>query len=266
MAKPGSIRIGVGGWTYEPWRGVFYPDKHPQKDELAYASRALTSIEINGTYYGAQKPETFAKWREETPEGFVFSVKAPRYATNRKVLADASATIERFFAGGIMELREKLGPTLWQFMPTKRFDPADLESFLKLLPESRDGQALRHAVEVRHDSFRTPNFVDLAHEYGVAIVSAFDSEYPLIADITAPFVYTRVMGTKEGEPLGYPAPTLQIWAERAQSWAKGEMPKGLEPIGAAAAKAARRDVYFYVISGHKESNPAAARAMLQLVA
>jgi len=263
MAKPGQIRIGIGGWTFEPWRGPFYPDKHPHKDELAYASSKLTSIEINGTYYGAQKPETFAKWREETPEGFIFSVKAPRYATNRKVLAESGQSIERFFAGGVMALKEKLGPILWQFMPTKRFDASDFEAFLNLLPESHDGQTLRHAVEVRHDSFSTPDFVELAHEYGVAIVAAFDSEYPLIPDITAPFVYARVMGTKEDEPLGYSAADLKLWADRAQRWAKGEVPKEPAPVGKPAAKAARRDVFVYVISGHKVSNPAAAMALIE---
>ncbi|MBR0656587.1 DUF72 domain-containing protein [Plastoroseomonas arctica] len=265
MAKPGNIRIGVGGWTYEPWRGAFYPDKHPHKDELAYASRKLSSIEINGTYYGSQKPETFAKWREETPKDFVFSVKAPRYATNRKVLAEAGDTIERFLGGGVMELKEKLGPINWQFMPTKRFDPDDFGAFLKLLPSSRNGQALRHVVEVRHESFRAPEFIELAREHGVAIVADFDGEYPLIADLTAPFVYARLLGTKEGEPTGYPAATLKLWAERARSWAKGELPKGLERVGKPAAKAAGRDIYVYVISGHKVSNPAAAMALIELM-
>jgi uncharacterized protein YecE (DUF72 family) len=146
----GIIRAGIGGWTYEPWRGVFYPEKHPQKRELEYASRRLSSIEINGTYYGAQKPESFAKWFEETPDDFVFSLKAPRYATNRNVLADAGETIERFFSGGVLELKHKLGAINWQFMPTKKFDPEDFEAFLKLLPKEAGGFSLRHAVEVRH--------------------------------------------------------------------------------------------------------------------
>src|SRR6202790_3873172 len=197
MARPvtGAIRIGIGGWTYEPWRGPVYPDKFPQKRELEYASRKLTSIEINGTFYGSQKPETFAKWRDETPDGFVFSLKAPRFATNRRVLADAGETIERFFTGGVMELKDKLGPINWQFMGTKKFDPADFEGFLKLLPKQVGGQAIRHVVEVRHESFRSPDFVALLREHGVAVVFAGDSQYPQIADITAPFVYVRVMGT-----------------------------------------------------------------------
>ena len=197
----GTIRIGVGGWTYEPWRGTFYPDKLPRKRELEYAASKLTSIEVNGTYYGSQKPETFARWRDETPDGFVFSLKAPRFATNRRVLADAGETIERFFTGGVMELKHKLGPINWQFMPTKKFDPADFEGFLRLLPKQVDGQTIRHVVEVRHDSFRSPDFIAMVREHGVAIVLAADSRYPQIADITAPFVYARIMGTRETEPL-----------------------------------------------------------------
>ena len=169
---PGRIRIGVGGWTYEPWRGTFYPGDLPQKRELEYASRQLTSIEINGTYYGSQKPATFAKWRDETPDDFVFSVKAPRYAMNRNVLAEAGGTIERFLAGGVMELKDKLGAINWQFLPTKQFEPADFEAFLKLLPPEAAGRALRHVVEVRHDSFLTPDFVALVNTYGVGVVIA----------------------------------------------------------------------------------------------
>ncbi len=198
------IRVGVGGWTYEPWRGSFYPDGLPHKRELEYASRNLTSIEINGTYYGSQKPESFAKWHDETPDGFVFAVKGPRFATNRRVLAEAGASIERFFASGVMELKHKLGPINWQFMATKKFDPVDFEGFLKLLPRSVEGKAIRHAVEVRHDSFRSPEFIALAREYGIAVVIAGDCDFPQIADITAPFVYTRIMGTCEAEQKGYP--------------------------------------------------------------
>ena len=156
-----NIYIGVGGWTFEPWRANFYPEGLAQKKELEYASRQLTSIEINGTYYGSQKPESFARWREETPEGFVFSVKGSRFTTNRRVLAEAGSSIERFFASGVMELKEKLGPINFQFLPTKRFDPADFEAFLKLLPKSVEGRDIRHVVEVRHESFRVPEFVEL---------------------------------------------------------------------------------------------------------
>jgi uncharacterized protein YecE (DUF72 family) len=170
-AKP-RIRIGIGGWTYEPWRGTFYPAGLTQKRELEYASRRLTSIEINGTYYGSQKSESFAKWHDETPDDFVFALKGPRFTTNRRVLSEAGESIDRFFAGGVMELKEKLGPINWQFMPTKTFDPADFEGFLKRLPKRVEGRAIRHAVEVRHESFRTAEFVALARDHGVAIVIA----------------------------------------------------------------------------------------------
>jgi uncharacterized protein YecE (DUF72 family) len=216
MRAAGKIRIGIGGWSYEPWRGTFYPDKLPQKRELDYASRRLTSIEINATYYRAQKPDTFAKWRDETPDDFVFSLKAPRFATNRRALAEAGASIDRFFASGVMELGRKLGPINWQFMPTKTFDPVDFAAFLALLPQSIDGVALRHVVEPRHDSFRTPDFLTLARRFRVAIVVAGDSAYPQIADPTASFVYARIMGSRESEALGYSEADLDIRAERAK--------------------------------------------------
>jgi uncharacterized protein YecE (DUF72 family) len=257
------IRIGVGGWTYEPWRGAFYPDGLAQKRELEFASRKLTSIEVNGTYYGSQKPETFAKWHDETPDDFVFSLKAPRFATNRRVLADAEQSIERFFSGGVLELRDKLGPINWQFMPTKKFDAEDFGRFLKLLPASVEGRAIRHAVEVRHDSFRTPDFVALARDHGVAIVLAGDADYPLIADVTAPFVYARIMGTSEVDPAGYSDEALDLWTQRTRAWASGEPPDGLETVGASPADKAGRDVFLYVISGFKVRNPAAAMAMIE---
>jgi uncharacterized protein YecE (DUF72 family) len=262
----GKIRIGVGGWTYEPWRGAFYPDKHPQKSELEYASRQLTSIEINGTYYGSQKPESFAKWHDETPEDFVFSLKAPRFATNRKILAEAGDSIERFFKSGVTELKDKLGPINWQFMATKKFDPVDFEAFLKLLPASVAGHELRHAVEVRHESFRVPEFIAMARAHGVAIVIAGDSEYPQIADPTAGFVYARIMGTEESEALGYSGRDLDLWAARAKAWASGETVEGLAGIEPNSALGVPRDVYLYVISGHKVRNPAAAMALIERAA
>jgi uncharacterized protein YecE (DUF72 family) len=240
-----DIRIGVGGWTFEPWRGPFYPEKLPQKRELEFASGKLTSIEINGTYYGSQKPASFAKWHDETPDDFVFALKGPRFTTNRRVLAEAGPSIERFFASGVMELRDKLGPINWQFIPTKKFDPDDFAAFLTLLPKTVDGRPVRHAVEVRHESFRTPDFTALASDHGVAIVIAGDSEYPHITDLTAPFVYARIMGTTETEPNGYPDADLAKWAKQARDWAK------------------TRDVFLYVISGFKQRNPAAAIALLE---
>ncbi|QFQ89546.1 DUF72 domain-containing protein (plasmid) [Paracoccus kondratievae] len=258
----GSIRIGIGGWTYEPWRGSFYPESLPQRRELEHASRSLTSIEINGTYYGSQKPDSFRKWHDETPEGFVFSLKAPRYATNRKVLAGAEETISRFFSSGVMLLGDKLGPINWQFMATKKFEPEDFEAFLKLLPSSIDGRTLRHVVEVRHESFRTPEFPGLLRRYGVAAVVAADGPYPQIADPTAPFVYARIMGTTEDQPLGYDPALLDLWADRVRTWAAGGLPEGLDYVGPSAALGPR-DVYLYVISGHKARNPQAAMALIQ---
>jgi uncharacterized protein YecE (DUF72 family) len=264
-SKTGTIRIGVGGWTYEPWRGAFYPEGLPQKRELEYASRRLTSIEINGTYYGSQKPESFAKWHDETPDDFVFSLKAPRFATNRRILAESGDSIERFFASGVMELKDKLGPINWQFMETKKFDAVDFQAFLKFLPKSVEGRAIRHVVEVRHDSFRAPEFVHMARDHGVAVVIAGDSHFPQIADPTAPFVYARVMGATEKPKLGYAPKALDVWADRAKSWAAGEAPKGLDYVGEIGA-APPRDVYLYFISGHKEQNPAAAMALIKRLA
>ena len=264
-AAGGKIRIGVGGWTFEPWRGAFYPEGLTQKRELEYASSKLTTIEINGTYYGSQKPESFARWRDETPDDFVFSVKATRYATNRRILAEAGPTIERFFRSGVTELKSKLGPVNWQFATTKRFDPDDFGAFLKLLPKSVDGLAIRHAVEVRHDSFKTPEFVALARAHGVAVVIAGDSDYPQIADVTAPFVYARIMGTTEAEAAGYSVAALDLWATRAKTWAAGGSPADHDALAPAMGGNAGRDVFLYVISGYKEKNPAAAMALIERV-
>lgn len=258
----GSIRIGVGGWTFEPWRGTFYPDKLPQKRELEYASSKLTSIEINGTFYGSQKPESFVKWRDETPDDFVFSVKAPRFATNRKILSEAGSSVDRFFASGVMLLGDKLGPVNWQFAPTKAFDAADFEGFLKLLPKEVEGRPLRHVVEVRHDSFRHPDFVALTRLYGVGIVLAVDSKYVQIADRTAPFVYARIMGAAEAEPLGYSASALDLWAEHALALASGTLPEKLETVAPPEKKEVATDVYLYFISGDKVRNPGAAMALI----
>ena len=260
-AAAGKIHIGIGGWVFEPWRGVFYPDGLPQKRELEYAASKLTSIEINGTYYGSQKPESFAKWREETPDDFVFALKGSRFCTNRRVLAEAGPSVEKFLTSGLTELRHKLGPINWQFMPTKQFDPVDFEAFLKLLPKELDGVALRHAVEVRHDSFRSPDFVALLRAYGVAAITSADADYTQIADVTAPFVYARIMGTKEAEPKGYGEAGLDRWTKAAQTWAKGGVPEGLETVGP-AAKVEKRDVFLYVISGDKVRNPAAAMELI----
>jgi uncharacterized protein YecE (DUF72 family) len=261
--KAGQIRIGIGGWTFEPWRGRFYPEGLVQKRELEYASRKLTTIEINGTFYGSQKPATFIKWHDETPDDFVFSLKAPRFATNRRVLAEAGESVERFLASGVLELKNKLGPINWQLAPTKQFDADDIEAFLNLLPHKVDGREIRHALEVRHESFRDEAFVALARKHGVAIVMAGDSKYPQIADVTAKFVYARIMGTTEQVEQGYDDKTLDLWTKRARDWAAGGTPKGLETVGQPAAATTPRDVYLYVISGFKTHNPAAGIAMIE---
>jgi len=255
--KPGRIRVGVGGWSFGPWRGAFYPKGLPHGRELEYMSRKLTSIEIDSTYYGSKTPESFARWRDEAPDDFVFSVKGPRFATNRRVLAEAGEAIERFFKTGVTELEAKLGPVNWQFAATKKFNPDDFRAFLALLPRSVDGLAIRHAVEVRNESFRTPEFVALARAHSVAVVVAGDSEFPMIADPTAPFVYARIMGTSETEEHGYSGDALDAWGTRAKAWASGGTPKD-SPLLAPLAKAPGRDVFLYVIAGFKPKNPAAA--------
>jgi uncharacterized protein YecE (DUF72 family) len=265
-AAAGTIRIGVGGWTYEPWRGTFYPESLPQKRELEHASRHLTSIEINGTYYGSQKPASYTKWYAETPDEFVFSLKAPRFAMNRTVLAEAGNSITRFFNSGVTELKEKLGPINWQFLPTKKFEPADFEAFLKLLPREAAGLALRHAVEVRHQSFCSADFIALARQHGVAVVLAGDSDYPQIADVTAPFVYARIMGTRATETAGYSDSSLDRWAARARAWASGAVPVDLEYVQPHPGNGQPRDVYLYVIGGHKVHNPAAAMSLIRRLA
>jgi uncharacterized protein YecE (DUF72 family) len=260
----GRIVVGVGGWSFPGWRGPFYPPGLAQKRELAYAAERLTSIEINATFYRTQKRESFERWRDETPAGFMFSVKAPRYATNRSALADANTSIERFFASGVMALGEKLGPILWQLPPFKRFDADEVAAFAALLPKAVDGRPIRHAIEVRHPSFVDPEFVAIAAGHGLAIVLAGDAKYPEIADLTAPFVYARIMGTIASEPLGYAPAALDRWAARARQWAAGEVPDGLAVIGEPPAEppAVGRDVYLYVISGEKARNPAAAMALI----
>lgn len=258
----GRIFVGVGGWVFEPWRGNFYPEKLPQKRELEHASRALTSIEINGTFYGSQKPESFRRWHEETPEGFVFSLKGPRFTTNRRVLAEAGESAARFFASGVLELGDRLGPVNWQFATTKKFDPDDFAAFLALLPREIGGRAIRHVVEVRHESFLVPEFPELLREYGVAAVVAGDSAHPLIADATASFVYARIMGTREEEPEGYAPAELDLWAARARAWATGAPAPGLEPVGRWEPDGIARDVFLYVIGGGKPRNPAAAMALI----
>ncbi|HKD48252.1 MAG TPA: DUF72 domain-containing protein [Rhizomicrobium sp.] len=259
-----KIYIGVGGWVFEEWRDNFYPEGLSQKKELEYASRHLTAIEINGTYYGSQRPDSFARWHDETPEDFIFTLKGPRFATNRRVLAEAGESIQRFLQSGVTRLSQKLGPINWQFMATKKFEEKDFAAFLSLLPEKYEGVALRHAVEVRHPSFACEEFVALCREHNAAIIIAGDSEFPMIADVSADFVYSRIMGTKEKEKLGYSKPAIAAWAGRAKEWAKGGVPKDMPLVAKPAAKNFR-DVFLFVISGAKARNPAAAQALIAAV-
>lgn len=258
----GRIRVGVGGWVFEPWRNNFYPADLPRKRELEYASRQLTTIEVNGTYYGSQKPASFRKWRDETPDDFVFALKGPRFTTNRRVLAEAGSSIDRFFGTGVLELGDKLGPINWQLAGTKKLDLDDIAAFLSLLPAEIDGRPIRHALEVRHPSFADPAFVALARSHGVAIVLAGDSDFPLIPDPTAPFVYARIMGTDPAHPAGYAPAALDAWTARARAWASGGVPDDLATV-AEVPKAPGRDVFLYVISGAKERNPHAAMALIE---
>ena len=243
----GKIYVGIGGWTYESWRGVFYPAGLVHKRELEFASRQLTSIEINGTYYSTFKPASWINWRDTTPDGFVFSVKASRYCTNRKELAAAGESITRFIGQGLGELRGRLGPINWQFMDTKKFEADDVDAFFKLLPREVDGQPLRHALEARHPSFKDARFYALARRHKIAIVFTDDDEFPSIDEPTADFTYARMMRTHEDVATGYPARELNSWAKRATEWAQ------------------RGDVFAYMISGAKVRNPAAARALIERV-
>ncbi len=260
-----TIRIGTGGWTYPPWRGSFYPQGLPQKRELEYAAAHLTAIEVNGTYYGRQKPETFALWAKAAPDGFVFSLKASRYCTNRKVLAEAGESIARFCDQGIVELGDKLGPILWQFSPAKVFDPDDFAAFLQLLPAKHDGVALRHAVQVRHQSFGIPEFVRIAGAAGVTIVFAQSDEHPAIADITGDFVYARLENAEERHAAGYASDTLDKWAEVARQWAAGERPDGLPYVADAPPPQRSRDTFLFFINGAKVRAPQAAMALIDRI-
>ncbi len=262
---PGKIYVGIGGWTYEPWRGTFYPEGLKQADELNYASHHLTTLEINGTFYRAQSAASFHKWRDETPDDFVFSIKGHRAIVNKRTLADAGESIDWFFKSGVLELGDKLGPFLWQFAPFKKFDPEDFAAFLKLLPKTSDGRALMHVVEIRHPSFLVPEFVALLRDNNVAVVFADSEDYPAIADVTADFVYARLQRTQEKVATGYAAADLDRWAARARSWESGEAPEDLPRFGAKAAPKTKRPVFVYMISGAKLRAPAAAMALIERV-
>ena len=263
MATSGHIYCGIGGWTYEPWCGVFYPKGLPHARELEYAARHLTSIEVNGTFYSTQSPKTFRKWASEVPADFVFSLKGPRYAVNRRELKTAGDSIQRFLDSGVTELGGRLGPLLWQFAPTKKFDAADFGQFLELLPQNFGGRALRHVVEVRNDSFKTPAFIALLRRFDIGVVYAEHDTYTEIADITADFVYARLQQGDEKLKAGYPPKALDAWAKRTQTWAKGGVPADLPRIDKTSAAKTPRDVFVYFIHEAKLRAPAAAMALIE---
>jgi uncharacterized protein YecE (DUF72 family) len=260
----GRVYVGVGGWTYEPWRGVFYPDRLPHAKELAYAATHLSSIEINGTFYRSQSPATFRKWAAEVPDGFVFSVKGPRFVVQRGKLKEAGESITRFFATGVLDLGDRLGPILWQFAPTKKFDEADFGAFLELLPQKLDGRRIRHVVEVRHASFSTPSFIALLRKFSVPVVFSEHATYPAIADVTGDFVYARLQKGEDTIATGYPENALDAWAHRARAWASGSEPADLPRVESGqAAQRKPRDVFAYFIHEGKVRAPAAAMALIE---
>jgi uncharacterized protein YecE (DUF72 family) len=262
MAAAGAIRAGIGGWVFEPWRGVFYPSGLKQAEELAYASRHVTSIEINSTYYSSQSPASFARWAAATPEGFKFAVKASRFCTNRKALGEAGESVGKFLGQGLTELGDRLGPILWQFMATKKFDAAEFDAFLSLLPAKQDGLPLRHVLEVRHASFADPAFVALCRKHGATICVSENDKYPLIADVAGDIVYLRLQTGSDEIATGYPPQDLDLWAARFAAYARGGVPDDLPTLADAAPKLPR-DVYAYVIHEGKVRAPAAAMALIE---
>jgi uncharacterized protein YecE (DUF72 family) len=265
-----DIRIGISGWRYEPWRGVFYPEKLPQRRELEYASRMLPTIEINGSFYSLQTPESYAQWHADTPDDFVFAVKAPKYITHIRRLKEIETPLANFFANGLFELKNKLGPILWQFPPQMPFKPERFEAFFAQLPRDTDQAAeiaaqhdhrvegrtsleperkrkLRHAVEIRHESFRDPNFIALLRKYGLALVVADTAgKWPLLEDLSSDFVYLRLHGDKELYASGYSDEALNRWATRIRAWSEGrQVPDARLASTKAAPKRAKRDVFVY---------------------
>ena len=260
-----TIRTGIGGWTYPEWRGgTFYPEGLRQADELAYAAERMGAIEINATFYRLQKPESFAKWRDETPDGFVFSLKGSRFVTNRKDLSQAGESIEKFVGQGIVELGDRLGPLVWQLAKTKRFDANEIRAFLALLPREHEGLRLRHAIEIGHESFACPEFVDLACGAGVAIVWSEDEGRDAIADRTADFAYLRCQKMRSECPTGYDTDGIARIARMCRSWTEGHAPEGLPHAGERAdSRGQGGDVFAMMINGAKERATAAAMALAE---
>ena len=239
----GKIRIGIGGWTYEPWRGLFYPGKLPHSKELEYASQRLTAIEINSTFYGRQKPASWEAWEKTVPDGFQFAIKGARYCVSRSRLAEGAEGLSKFFAQGFTALGPKLGPILWQFLPRRKFDPDDIARFIDLLPEKLDGITLRHAIEPREESFRDDKFFALCRERNIAIVFEDADDYPLIEAETADFTYARLQRMREEVETGYDDKGLKKFAAMARNWRKSG------------------DAYIFMINGAKLRAPVAALAL-----
>ena len=284
----GDIRIGISGWRYAPWRGVFYPDDLAQHRELEYASRALPSIEINGSFYSLQRPTSWASWYRDTPRGFVFSVKGPRYITHIRRLREIEAPLANFFASGIFLLREKLGPILWQFPPRFIYEPEKIRRFFELLPRTTaEAQALaqhreprmkgrthlvidrsrrmRHAMEIRHESFVNESFVKLLRRYRVALVVADTAgKWPYREDVTSDFVYLRLHGDKQIYRSGYTAKAIARWAERIEAWSTGSEPADAHRISSSRPpRRASRDVYCYFDNDAKVKAPGDARSLIR---
>ena len=265
-APPGAIdgiRVGVGGWTFAPWRANFFPDGLVQRRELEYASRRLSAIEINGTYYSAQKPLTYARWRDETPPGFVFTAKAPMRIVQSKLLAKTAGQVDAF-VDGLSTLGDKLGAILWQF--ERKLDREDFAAFIDHLPAEAGGVRLRHALEVRDAGSVDADLVQLARAKNAALVFADSPEWPAFADATADFVYVRTMRARSDLKTGYTPAELKTWADRARTWASGSEPDDLPRIAGVAPKAKHRDVFLFFINADKERNPAAAMALIDLLA
>ncbi|MDG2526998.1 DUF72 domain-containing protein [Stenotrophomonas sp. HITSZ_GD] len=261
-----GIHVGIGGWVFAPWRGgMFYPEGLVQRRELEYASRQLGAIEINGTYYGEQKPAIYAKWRDEVPEGFVFSAKAPKRITQSRKLAGTRAQVEGF-VGGIVELGRALGPLLWQFADGKKMDRDDFAAFLDLLPKQAQGRKLRHVVEIRDPAFVDAELLALVRQHGVATVFADSDDYPSFADLGADFVYARLMRSQARLTHGYTAPALAQWAQRVHAWRRGEDVAELPHVADPLPKGKPREVYVFFISAAKERNPAAAMGLMRALA
>ena len=265
VAAIDGIRVGIGGWTFAPWRDNFYPKGLVQRRELEYASRHVSAIEINGTYYGAQKPATYARWRDETPDGFVFSAKAPMRIMQSRTLARTGPQIDDFL-GGIATLGDRLGPVVWQFDAGRRIERDDFAAFLDLLPAQADGRALRHVLDVRDRTFVDAEYLALARRHRMATVFTDSADHPSFADLTADFAYARLMRARADIADGYPDAELQRWAGRARRWATGDEPDDLPRIEpASATRRAPRDVFVFFISAAKQRNPAAAMALLRVL-